>query len=233
MPTKYRRYTLYTKLRVLEAARNGLDWEAVAGDNNVNLSTACNWVQRYPNFEDVISPAPRGGKTAQKMTPACVKFPQDQLATDPDLTLRQLADMLETSLCVTVRPQTVKNHLDAALSTMKQFHKEPQYMNTAQNKLKRRDYLIQLQRYQAALLSREQVTLLRGEQSNPLGTEQGLLVGERRRVLTRDSSPSLSLLLVVCIDGGSSVHRLSPGASTRAASARTGNPACALSKDES
>ncbi|KAG1695058.1 hypothetical protein DVH05_020986 [Phytophthora capsici] len=68
MPTKYRRYTLYTKLRVLEAARNDLDWEAVAEDNNVNLSTARNWVQRYPNFEDVVSSAPRGGKTAQRMT---------------------------------------------------------------------------------------------------------------------------------------------------------------------
>ncbi|KAI9982680.1 hypothetical protein PInf_008679 [Phytophthora infestans] len=43
MPTKYRRYTLYTKLRVLEAARNGLDWEAVAEENNVNISTARNW----------------------------------------------------------------------------------------------------------------------------------------------------------------------------------------------
>ncbi|RLN94497.1 hypothetical protein BBJ28_00016727 [Nothophytophthora sp. Chile5] len=84
------------------------------------------------------------------MTPECVQFLQDQLATDPDLTLRQLADVLGTSLQMTVCPQSVKNHLDVSLITMKQFHKEPQYMNTPQNKLKRREYLIKLQRHQAA-----------------------------------------------------------------------------------
>ncbi|EGZ05751.1 hypothetical protein PHYSODRAFT_407198, partial [Phytophthora sojae] len=44
---------------------------------------------------------------------------------------------------------TVKNHVDAACFTMKQLHKEPQYMNTPLNKEKRRDYLVKLQEYQA------------------------------------------------------------------------------------
>ncbi|KAE8994958.1 hypothetical protein PR002_g19765 [Phytophthora rubi] len=84
------------------------------------------------------------------MMPEFVQFLLDKLHADPDLTLRQLADMLEHSTGVKVVPQTIKNHLDARCITMKQFHKEPQYMNIMKNKLKRREYLVQLQQYQAS-----------------------------------------------------------------------------------
>ncbi|KAE9040176.1 hypothetical protein PR002_g5081 [Phytophthora rubi] len=79
-----------------------------------------------------------------------VGFLLEQLRYDPDLTLRQLADRLENEMGVRVAPQTIKNHVDAACFTMKQLHKEPQYMNTSVNKEKRRDYLVSLQEYQAA-----------------------------------------------------------------------------------
>ncbi|KAE9219708.1 hypothetical protein PF005_g7755 [Phytophthora fragariae] len=79
-----------------------------------------------------------------------VGFLLEQLRYDPDLTLRQLADRLENEMGVRVAPQTIKNHVDAACFTMKQLHKELQYMNTSVNKEKRRDYLVSLQEYQAA-----------------------------------------------------------------------------------
>ncbi|ETP31111.1 hypothetical protein F442_20004 [Phytophthora nicotianae P10297] len=58
--------------------------------------------------------------------PYLIEFLLDNLRDDPALTFRQLADMLA--------------HLT----------KELQYINSKANNLKRREYLIQLQKYQAA-----------------------------------------------------------------------------------
>ncbi|KAG2884865.1 hypothetical protein PC129_g23429 [Phytophthora cactorum] len=119
MASRYNRYALETKLRVLEVARRGGVWEETAEDLGVNYNTARPW------------------------------FWLGKLREDPDLTLRQLTDALEHECGVYVVPQTVKNHVDGACFTLKQMHKEPQYMNTMTNKQKRRAYLHQLQQYQA------------------------------------------------------------------------------------
>ncbi|EGZ20027.1 hypothetical protein PHYSODRAFT_376210, partial [Phytophthora sojae] len=97
----YVRYGLEIKLRVIEAARRGDVWEAVAEELGVNYNTARDWVRYHQGAG------------------------------------------------ISVVPQTVKKHADGACFTPKQLHKEPQYMNTLVNKQKRRDYLIQLQQYQA------------------------------------------------------------------------------------
>ncbi|RLN55761.1 hypothetical protein BBJ28_00027184, partial [Nothophytophthora sp. Chile5] len=149
MPTHYNRYTLETKLRILEAARTGGDWKAIAETNNVNLNTARSWLRRYRSFADATRPVARGGKRTTKMTDEGVAYLLSLLSIDSDLTLCQLADLLNTACSISVCPQTIKNHLDARLITVKQFHKEPQYMNTDVNKLKRREYLIRLQQLQA------------------------------------------------------------------------------------
>ncbi|KAG2981188.1 hypothetical protein PC118_g10773 [Phytophthora cactorum] len=47
MPSRYNRYALETKLRVLEVAgRNGV-WEETAEDLGVNYNTARAWVRRH------------------------------------------------------------------------------------------------------------------------------------------------------------------------------------------
>ncbi|KAG2874044.1 hypothetical protein PC129_g22476 [Phytophthora cactorum] len=127
MPSLYNRYSLQIKLRILEAARSDGDWELIAETNNVNISTARSWLRCYPKTSDVLQPRPRGGKRQHKMTADGVAYLLSELLIGP----------------------TIKNHLDGNLITMKQFHKEPQYMNTEVNKLKRREYLICLQELQA------------------------------------------------------------------------------------
>ncbi|KAG3232488.1 hypothetical protein PI124_g22431 [Phytophthora idaei] len=149
MPSLYNRYSLQIKLRILEAARSGGDWELIAETNNVNINTARSWLRRYPKTSDVLQPRPCDGKRQQKMTADGVTYLLSEHSIDPDLTLRQLVDKLDTQCSISVCPQTIKNHLDGNLTTMKQFHKEPQYMNTEVNKLKRREYLIRLQELQA------------------------------------------------------------------------------------
>ncbi|RLN47672.1 hypothetical protein BBJ28_00022614 [Nothophytophthora sp. Chile5] len=130
MPTHYNRYTLETKLRILEAAHTGGDWEAIAETNNVNLNTARSWLRRYRSCADATRPVARGGKRTTKMTDEGVDYLLSLLSIDSDLTLCQLADLLNTACSISVCSQTIKNHLDARLITVKQFHKEPQYMNT-------------------------------------------------------------------------------------------------------
>ncbi|KAG3116390.1 hypothetical protein PI125_g4679 [Phytophthora idaei] len=145
MPSRYKRYALETKLRVLEVARRGGVWEETAEDLGVNYNTARAWVRRHVTHGEEVRVLPRGGK----VTDSCVQFWLGKLREDPDLTLRQLADTLERERGVYVVPQTVKNHVDGACFTLKQMLKKPQYMNTMTNKQKRRAYLHQLQQYQA------------------------------------------------------------------------------------
>ncbi|GMF17094.1 unnamed protein product [Phytophthora fragariaefolia] len=150
MPSRYNRYTLAVKLRILDAARTGGDWEALAEANNININTSRSWLHCYSTCSDAMQAPVRGGKRAQKMIAEGLSFLVSKLSFDPDLTLRQLADDLEQACSISICAQTVKTHLDASLITMKQFHKEPQYMNTEPNKLKRRDLLFRLQQLQAA-----------------------------------------------------------------------------------
>ncbi|KAG3079543.1 hypothetical protein PC121_g6946 [Phytophthora cactorum] len=149
MPSLYNRYSLQIKLRILEAARSGGDWELIAETNNVNINTARSWLHCYPKTSDVLHPRPRGGKQQQKMTTDAVTYLLSELSIDPDLTLIQLADKFDTQCAISVCPQTITHHLDGNLIIMKQFHKEPQYMNAEVNKFKRRESLIRLQELQA------------------------------------------------------------------------------------
>ncbi|KAG6955189.1 hypothetical protein JG687_00011375 [Phytophthora cactorum] len=142
MPSLYNRYSLQIKLRILEAARSGGDWELIAETNNVNINTARSWLHCYPKTSDVLHPRPRGGKQQQKMMTDAVTYLLSELSIDPDLTLIQLADKFDTQCAISVCPQTITHHLDGNLIIMKQFHKEPQYMNAEVNKFKRRESLI-------------------------------------------------------------------------------------------
>lgn len=74
------------------------------------------------------------------MTAGVIGFLMCELSINHGLTLRQLANELERACSISVCAQNVNNYLDASLITMKQFHKEPQYMHTVQNKIKRKDF---------------------------------------------------------------------------------------------
>ncbi|KAG2776734.1 hypothetical protein PC129_g16526 [Phytophthora cactorum] len=104
MPSLYNRYSLQIKLRILEAARSGGDWELIAETNNMNINTAPSWPRRYPKTLDVLQPRPRGGKRQQKMTADGVAYLLSELSIDPDLTLRQLGDKLDTQCSISVCP---------------------------------------------------------------------------------------------------------------------------------
>lgn len=71
---KYVRYGLEIKLRVIEAARRGDVWEAVAEELGVNYNTARDWVRYHVTHGEPLCALQRGGKRGNKMTPAALEF---------------------------------------------------------------------------------------------------------------------------------------------------------------
>ncbi|KAJ8542610.1 hypothetical protein ON010_g12200 [Phytophthora cinnamomi] len=134
MPVRNARYAFEAERRVVETARYGGVWEAVVERLGVKINTARDWVRRHVARGEPLTQQLRGGKRDTKMTGEMVNFLLSKLRDDPDLTLRQLVDMLELETGVSVVPQTVKNHVDAFGFTLKQLHKDPLYMNTMANK---------------------------------------------------------------------------------------------------
>ncbi|KAG6572761.1 uncharacterized protein IUM83_18720 [Phytophthora cinnamomi] len=119
MPVRNARYAFETKRRVVETARNGGVWEAVAERLGVKINTARDWVRRHVARGEPLTQRLRGGKRATKMTGEMVNVLLRKLRDDPDLTLRWLADMIELETGVSVVPLTVKNHVDGSCFTLK------------------------------------------------------------------------------------------------------------------
>ncbi|KAG6619072.1 uncharacterized protein IUM83_19485 [Phytophthora cinnamomi] len=102
MPSRYHRYALAIKLRILDAARTGGDWQAVAEAIGVNINTARSWLRLLLYKLCCFANPSRGGKRAQKITADGLAFLMSKLAVDPDLTLRQLVDELERACSISV-----------------------------------------------------------------------------------------------------------------------------------
>ncbi|KAG2948603.1 hypothetical protein PC110_g8016 [Phytophthora cactorum] len=204
MPSLYNRYSLQIKLRILEAARSGGDWELIAETNNVNINTARSWLHCYPKTSDVLHPRPRGGKQQQKMTTNAVTYLLSELSIDPDLTLIQLADKFDTQCAISVCPQTITHHLDGNLIIMKQFHKEPQYMNAEVNKFKRRESLIRLQELQA--MGKSIIYMDKTNFNMSSSPTRGRRIRGRRAVKKVLAGGGQNLQVIACIGKGGAVH---------------------------
>ncbi|KAG2786134.1 hypothetical protein Pcac1_g4515 [Phytophthora cactorum] len=60
MPTRYARYALETKLRVVEVARRGGVWEETAEHLGVNYHTVRAWVRQHMMHAEDVRVRPRG-----------------------------------------------------------------------------------------------------------------------------------------------------------------------------
>ncbi|KAE9247146.1 hypothetical protein PF004_g4444 [Phytophthora fragariae] len=148
MPSRYHRYTLAVKLHILDAACTGGEWEAIAEANNISINTTRSWLRRYPTYFDYMHAPSLGGKRAQKMIAECLSSLLSKRRSGPYASpsyRRSGASKFDPCLRVNCEnPLGCKSHHN------EQFRKEPQYMNTERNKLKRRDFLVRLQQLQAA-----------------------------------------------------------------------------------
>ncbi|KAG9407537.1 hypothetical protein AC1031_021911 [Aphanomyces cochlioides] len=130
-----KRYDQATRDRVIQAAKEGNDWQLTAQDNGVNLKTAWMWIDENKRG---IQRGPHEGRRYHKLNQEHVDFLVGLLSEDCQLTLKYMADKILSRYNIEVSIQTVKNQLDGGCFTLKLVHKETQYMNTDRYKEKRR-----------------------------------------------------------------------------------------------
>jgi transposase len=135
----YHNIPMASRDRVLKAAEDGLDWQAVAAANAISYHTAYGWLRSGGQ-----PLRPRGGDKRSKLTTGQIDVIVSWLEENPQLSLRSIRNRIEYEMGVQVSPQTVSNRLDGRLITLKKVHYEPMGINSIDNKLKRRDYVARL-----------------------------------------------------------------------------------------
>jgi transposase len=122
--------------RICDSAREGGDWRIVAENNGVKVDTARNWIKKgTPTLLKV------GGSHNTIIQEDHRDSLMEWLSINPELSLKELTDMLDGSFDIQVCHQTVSNHLDGMLFTLKRTHYEPITMNNEEKKTKRRQYV--------------------------------------------------------------------------------------------
>ncbi|KAE8879410.1 hypothetical protein PF003_g36477 [Phytophthora fragariae] len=144
-------YTHQERARVLEAAAEGRNWRLVALHNEVELETARHWVHRARKTGDFTAPLDRrGGSYNRKIEEHHLEYSEECLSENCHLTLREMQDRLLEEFGIRVGVQTVRANLDGRCFTLKKTHRDNNYRNTPENKLKRQEFAIKLLQYVAA-----------------------------------------------------------------------------------
>ena len=138
----YKKYDEKDRFLIGEAIRKGGDWRAVAELIGINRKTAEAWA----SAEDHL-PKPRGGNRRRIINENNRETLISWLESDPQLTVKQMKERAETEMDLQVCEATISRVLNGQGFTIKKMHYEPQNMNTPENKLKRKVYVENLQRF--------------------------------------------------------------------------------------
>ncbi|OWZ12694.1 hypothetical protein PHMEG_00014101 [Phytophthora megakarya] len=120
--------------RVMRAAHDDLDWRDVARNNDINFRSAYRWSPRKP----------RGGRRNAKIPEEHVDFLLNLLDDNCYLTLEEMVDELEPRFGLRESRQCLKKHIDGRMYTMKQTNRDNNYRNLPEDKILRRDYIVDL-----------------------------------------------------------------------------------------
>lgn len=130
------------KVQIVAVHESDGDWRTKAKELNVAVSTAYRWVNEGVEKDN------RGGRQYNKVE----QHHRDHMVTlieeNPKITLSEIRSSLSQTFQLSICNQTVSNHLDSLLYSLKAVRFEPERANTAQNKLKRKAFvesLLQIQ----------------------------------------------------------------------------------------
>ena len=117
---------------------NGENWEAVASANGVNKRTAYGWIRKGTSEQKK-----RGGVVANrlKIKKEHEDFLINKLEENCQLTLKELSAKLLNQFGIAVTPQSIGNHLNGRLITVKKIHTQPEAANSIENKRKRKEFV--------------------------------------------------------------------------------------------
>jgi len=130
-----------TRRRIVAAADNGENWQALAAANGVKSQTAYRWVRKGDAQQK-----PRGGTkpAALKIGTEHKQAMIDRLNDEPQMTLREIAVRLQLVFGLYVSGSTIARHLDGRMISLKQVHCQPEAMNNLRNKRLRKQYVEKL-----------------------------------------------------------------------------------------
>ena len=138
----YSKYARQDRQRIVECAQRGGDWKALAESLDVKYKTAYGWVRSgEPEGKQ------RGGYKKSYLNDDQIQVILTQLEGNSELTLKQLKDFIMEQLGIQLTTSTVSNYLGGQLYTIKKCHHRPTTMNSDENKVRRRDYVLSLNQY--------------------------------------------------------------------------------------
>ncbi|KAG2770150.1 hypothetical protein PC129_g10597 [Phytophthora cactorum] len=140
--TNYKRYSLEVRACVLRVAKEAKDWKAVVELHNINERTAWGWIKTAMDTGDWSGEHKQRGGSSKKLVDAYVDYLLGELATTPELTLVQMAELVEQRFGVSVNGETVRRALDGRSFTLKKLHRDVVNRNSPINKQKRYDYVV-------------------------------------------------------------------------------------------
>jgi transposase len=106
------------RIRVIRAVEGGLSRRAAAERFNVSVSSAVRWVQRWREA-GTHEPQAQGGDKRSHRIEAYGDELLAAIAEKPDLTLVEIAELLEKTHALRVAPSTVWRFLDRRAVTFK------------------------------------------------------------------------------------------------------------------
>ena len=109
---------------------------------NINYKTTFHWVQSGECCE-----RKRGGYKPLKLDAEKINILCEWIEEDSTISLKQMKNKLFAEFHVTVSTTTIGNCLEGQMYTLKQVHKIPVTMNSQGNKIKRSEYVEQLNEY--------------------------------------------------------------------------------------
>ncbi|KAE9274440.1 hypothetical protein PF008_g29594 [Phytophthora fragariae] len=122
--TKYKQYPRQVRACILQVAKDAKDWKTVAELHGVNERTAWGWIKAAMETGDWSGcQGPRVG-SKKKLVDAHVDCLLGELAATPELTLEQMAELVEQKFDVNVSRETVRRALDGRSFTLKKLHRD-------------------------------------------------------------------------------------------------------------
>ncbi|KAG2790396.1 hypothetical protein PC129_g6866 [Phytophthora cactorum] len=155
--TNYKRYSLEVRVCALRVAKEAKDWKAVAELHKINERTAWGWIKTAMDTGDWIGEHKQRGGSSKKLVDAHVDYLLGELATTPELTLVQMAELVEQRFGVSANRETVRRALDGRSFTLKKLHRDVVNRNSPINKQKRYDYVVD---FYAAIANNKKVFYL-------------------------------------------------------------------------
>ncbi|GMF43774.1 unnamed protein product [Phytophthora fragariaefolia] len=156
-PTIYKEHSLEVRACILRVAKEAKDWKAAAELHGVNERTAWGWIKVAMDTRYWCGRQKQRGGSPKKLTASHINYLLDELSKTPELTLLQMAELVEQKYGVAVNRETVRRALAACSFTLNKLHRDVVNRNSHINKQKRHDYVVKLY---AALVNGKKVFYL-------------------------------------------------------------------------